>query len=114
MDFRTTVIKTLLGEQIEKINLNENDSNSLPAHLQKDYQKRDGRIIPKIHPTLSAHDHGYEYTHGTSEDAQSKGEIIRNHKECKLDNPHPKGSKEHIQFNAGADKAKADALKDWH
>jgi hypothetical protein len=114
MDFRTTVIKTLLGEQIEKSNLNEDDSKPLPDHLQKEYQRRDGRIIPKIHPTKSAHDHGYDYTHGTIEDSHSKGEINRNHKECKLDNPHPKGSKEHSEFNAGADKAKADVLKNWN
>jgi hypothetical protein len=85
MDFRTTVIKTLLGESVGI----------------------------KPHPTLSAFDHGHQYTHDTIEDAQSKGEINRNHIACKKDNPHPKGSKEHNDFNAGADKAKADVLKNW-
>ena len=106
MDLRNTIIKTLLTE---------NDEKPLPAHLQQDYQRRDGRIIPKIDKTMSAHDHGYDYTYGTIEDAKTKGEIHRNHKEIvKHHNPHPKGSKEHSDWESGANKAKEEVLKDWN
>jgi len=105
MDLKNTIINTLL---------NENDENSLPAHLQQHYQMRDGRIIPKIDKTMSPHDHGYDYTHGTIEDAKTKGEIHRNHKEILKDNPHPKGSKEHSDWQSGVNKAKEDVLKDWN
>lgn len=104
MDLRNTIINTLL---------NENDSKPLPAHLRKDYQRRDGKIIPKIDKTMSPHDHGYDYTYGSIEDAKSKGEIHRDHREILTHNPHPKGSKEHGEWESGVNKAKEDVLKDW-
>jgi hypothetical protein len=77
------------------------------------YQNRDGRLIPKIHPTMTPHGHGHDYTLQSIEDAQSKSEIHSQHREILKDNPHPKGSKEHKDWEAGANKAKADHLKDW-
>ena len=35
------------------------------------------------------------------------------HKEIVKDNPHPQGSKEHKDWEAGTNKAKADHLKDF-
>jgi hypothetical protein len=77
------------------------------------YQKRDGRLIPKIHSKMSAHDHGYDYTHQTIEDAKSKSHVNQQHKEILKDNPHPAGSKEHKDWAAGANKAKDKVLKDF-
>jgi hypothetical protein len=108
MDLKTTIINTLLSEAVERNGMIRNSSI-----FEDGYQKRDGRIIPKIHPTMNAYDHGHDYTTQTIEDAKSKGEVISGHRECKKDNPHPVGSEEHKQFNAGADKAKEDHLKDF-
>ena len=67
----------------------------------------------KIDRTMSAHDHGYEYAFSGIEDAKTKGEVHRIHADSLEDNPHPKGSKEHKEWDTGARKAKVDHLKDW-
>jgi hypothetical protein len=77
------------------------------------YQHRDGRMIPKIHPTMSAHDHGHSYARSTIEDARSKSHALKQHKELLKDNPHPTGTKEHKDWTAGANKAKDEIVKDF-
>jgi hypothetical protein len=67
----------------------------------------------KIDRTMSAHDHGYEYAFSGIDDAKTKGEVHRIHADSLEDNPHPKGSKEHKEWDTGARKAKVDHLKDW-
>lgn len=102
-DLRTTIIKTLLGEE----------ADTLPNHSKwgNDHQIRNGRIIPVIHPKLSAYEHGYKHAHTTIKDAETRAELNGRHKEAKEDNPHKNGTKGHDDFNAGVDKAKADVLK---
>lgn len=72
-----------------------------------------GEEVEQIKEASDAHQAGYNYTHETIEDAQSKAEIHRHHKAIQADNPHLKGSQEHKDWTAGTDKAKADHLKDW-
>jgi hypothetical protein len=98
-----TATKRAMGEEVEQIEEETPDG----------YQNRDGRLIPKIHPTMTPHEHGHDYTSQSIEDAKSKSEIHSQHREILKDNPHPKGSKEHKDWEAGANKAKADHLKDW-
>jgi hypothetical protein len=98
-----TATKRAMGEEVEQIEEGTPDG----------YQNRDGRLIPKIHPTMTPHEHGHDYTTQSIEDAKSKSEIHSQHREALKDNPHPTGSKEHKDWAAGANKAKADHLKDW-
>jgi hypothetical protein len=98
-----TATKRAMGEKVEQIEEGTPDG----------YQNRDGRLIPKIHPTMTPHEHGHDYTTQSIEDAQSKSEIHSQHREILKDNPHPTGSKEHKDWEAGANKAKADHLKDF-
>jgi len=98
-----TATKRAMGEEVEQIEEGTPDG----------YQNRDGKLIPKIHPTMTPHEHGHDYTTQSIEDAKSKSEIHSQHREILKDNPHPKGSKEHKDWEAGANKAKADHLKDW-
>jgi hypothetical protein len=98
-----TATKRAMGEEVEQIEEGTPDG----------YQNRDGKLIPKIHPTMTPHEHGHDYTSQSIEDAESKSEIHSQHREILKDNPHPTGSKEHKDWEAGANKAKADHLKDW-
>jgi hypothetical protein len=98
-----TATKRAMGEEVEQIE----------EGTPEGYQRRDGRLIPKIHPKMTPHEHGYDYTMQSIEDAPSKAKIHSQHKEIVKDNPHPQGSKEHKDWEAGTNKAKADHLKDW-
>jgi hypothetical protein len=98
-----TATKRAMGEEVEQIE----------EGTPEGYQRRDGKLIPKIHPTMTPHEHGHDYTTQSIEDAQSKSEIHSQHREILKDNPHPTGSKEHKDWAAGANKAKADHLKDF-
>ena len=98
-----TATKRAMGEEVEQIE----------EGTPEGYQRRDGKLIPKIHPTMTPHEHGYDYTMQSIEDAPSKAKIHSQHKEIVKDNPHPQGSKEHKDWEAGTNKAKADHLKDW-
>ena len=98
-----TATKRAMGEEVEQIK----------EGTPEGYQRRDGKLIPKIHPKMTPHEHGYDYTMQTIEDAPSKAKIHSQHKEIVKDNPHPQGSKEHKDWEAGTNKAKADHLKDW-
>jgi hypothetical protein len=98
-----TATKRAMGEEVEQIE----------EGTPEGYQRRDGKLIPKIHPTMTPHEHGYDYTMQSIEDAPSKAKIHSQHKEIVKDNPHPQGSKEHKDWEAGTNKAKADHLKDF-
>jgi len=98
-----TATKRAMGEEVEQIQ----------EEAPEGYQRRDGRLIPKIHSKMTPHEHGYDYTMQSIEDAPSKAKIHSQHKEILKDNPHPTGSKEHKDWEAGTNKAKADHLKDW-
>jgi hypothetical protein len=98
-----TATKRAMGEEVEQIE----------EGTPEGYQRRDGKLIPKIHPTMTPHEHGYDYTMQSIEDAPSKTKIHSQHKEIIKDNPHPQGSKEHKDWEAGTNKAKADHLKDF-
>ena len=98
-----TATKRAMGEEVEQIE----------EGTPEGYQRRDGKLIPKIHSKMTPHEHGYDYTMQTIEDAPSKAKIHSQHKEIVKDNPHPQGSKEHKDWEAGTNKAKADHLKDW-
>ena len=98
-----TATKRAMGEEVEQIE----------EETPEGYQRRDGKLIPKIHPTMTPHEHGYDYTMQSIEDAPSKAKIHSQHKEIVKDNPHPQGSKEHKDWEAGTNKAKADHLKDF-
>ena len=98
-----TATKRAMGEEVEQIE----------EGTPEGYQRRDGRLIPKIHSKMTPHEHGYDYTMQSIEDAPSKTKIHSQHKEIVKDNPHPQGSKEHKDWEAGTNKAKADHLKDF-
>ena len=98
-----TATKRAMGEEVEQIE----------EGTPEGYQRRDGRLIPKIHSKMTPHEHGYDYTMQSIEDAPSKTKIHSQHKEIIKDNPHPQGSKEHKDWEAGTNKAKADHLKDF-
>jgi len=98
-----TATKRAMGEEVEQIE----------EGTPEGYQRRDGRLIPKIHSKMTPHEHGYDYTMQSIEDAPSKAKIHSQHKEIVKDNPHPQGSKEHKDWEAGTNKAKADHLKDF-
>jgi len=98
-----TATKRAMGEEVEQIQ----------EEAPEGYQRRDGRLIPKIHSKMTPHEHGYDYTMQSIEDAPSKAKIHSQHKEIVKDNPHPQGSKEHKDWEAGTNKAKADHLKDF-
>ena len=98
-----TATKKAMGEEVEQIE----------EGTPEGYQRRDGRLIPKIHSKMTPHEHGYDYTMQSIEDAPSKTKIHSQHKEIIKDNPHPQGSKEHKDWKAGTNKAKADHLKDF-
>ncbi len=98
-----TAAKRAMGEEVEQIE----------EGTPEGYQRRDGKLIPKIHPKMTPHEHGYDYTMQSIEDAPSKTKIHSQHKEIIKDNPHPQGSKEHKDWEAGTNKAKADHLKDF-
>jgi hypothetical protein len=76
-------------------------------------QAMKSEAVEHIEEASDAHQAGYNYTHETIEDAQSKAEVHRHHRAIQADNPHPKGSQEHKDWTAGTDKAKDDHLKDW-
>ena len=84
----------------------------LDEKVPEGYQDREGKLIPKIHPKMTPHEHGYDYTYQSIEDAPSKSSIHSQHKEILKDNPHPKASKEYKEWEAGTHKAKDDVLKD--
>jgi len=107
--FKNDAISKSVLDVLESTVVPEQIDESIPSG----YQNRDGRLIPKINKKMSAHDHGYDYTHQSIEDAPSKSSIHSQHKEIMNDNPHPKGSKEHSDWLAGTHKAKADVLKMW-
>ena len=98
-----TATKRAMGEEVEQIE----------EGTPEGYQRRDGKLIPKIHPKMTPHEHGYDYTMQTIEDAQSKAEVHRHHRAIQSDNPHPQGSQDNKDWTAGTDKAKADHLKDF-
>jgi hypothetical protein len=101
MDLRTTIIKTLLGESVK---LQESNDAS-PG-----YQMKNGRHIPLPSKTMTPREHGKDYAAQTIEDAKSKAHVISLHREILKDNPHPKNSKEHKEWEAGTHEAKDEEL----
>ena len=107
MDLRTTIIKTLLGENLQ---VQESAHPDGTANASDGYQWKGGRHIPLPSKTMSPREHGKDYTAQTIEDARSKSHVISQHREILKDNPHPKGSKDHKEWEAGTYEAKDEEL----